>query len=285
MKQLLSAFFLLNGALFAGPILYTIGPNANGLANQLLRIDVDAATVSTEFTIGADTRRFGGGLLASGSAQFIGLETAGGQTFLVFFNSGQTTPWPIGIRPAFQGGGMTLAGSNPGQLFWMENDVAGNSALSLSGLIQGPVGSGFNGGLSYRTSDSKFYALNNSNAGVSTLQTFDETTLSFAPLAIALGSGFTGGLAWDPATDLFYALASDANKNTTLYRFAATDAAPTALFSIGQGFEFASLSVDPGDAAQNSGGGQSQVPEPSTLWITSAGALALLLRRRAGGKA
>jgi hypothetical protein len=280
MKPLLSAFFLLSGSLLAGPILYTVGPNNNGLPNQLVRIDVDATTASTQFTIGGNTRRFGGGLIGGGSTTFGTLETAGGNTIPVGFDStGQVAPmFVLTIPPEFRGGGMVVGG-NPGALFWIENDASGNSLFSLMGLLSVPIGTGFTGGLAYRTTDGKFYALNNSSSGASTLQAFDTNTNGFAPLAIALGSGFTGGLAWDPASDLFYALASDANKNTTLYRFAATDATPTALFSIGNGFEFASLSVATTGSASDPSGDPSQVPEPGTWLMTSAAALALLARR------
>ncbi|MCX6608187.1 MAG: PEP-CTERM sorting domain-containing protein [Acidobacteria bacterium] len=274
MKHLLSVFFLLGGALFAGPILYTIGPNANGLPNQLVRIDVDAGTVSTLITIGGPTRNFGGGLVGGNSNLFGGFETTAAATTFALFDLSGSLGFLIS-RPAFQGGGLTFGPGNPQPIFWIENDVLGNSNLLGTIFPAASLGTGFNGGLAFRDVDFTLYALRNT-AGGSTLQAFAPFGQNITQLPIVLGSGFTGGLAWDPASDLFYALGSDANKNTTLYRFAANDATPTALFGIGQGFEFAALTIGTAAASPS---GQSQVPEPGTWLMTSAGVLALLALR------
>lgn len=275
MFKYLAGMFLCAAAQ-AAPILYAIGADQAGVPNQLVKIDVANSAVNTLATLGNGSESFAGGLIGGTIDLFGGFRNSGaGQTEIVLLTSAGIVV-PFASSPEFSPGGMTSSVTPDGR-YWTANDTNGNSELvsTLPG-IGGPIGTGFTGGLAFRETNSTLYAIRNDSNGNSTFHYFDTNTSQMAQLGINLGSGFYGGLAWDPAADLFYALGSDSNANATLYRFAAGDAAPTALFGVGQGYLYAALTVG-ADFEPGGGGG---VPEPSTYLLCGAALITITLVNR-----
>lgn len=84
-----------------------------------------------------------------------------------------------------------------------------------------PLGDGtaaFNGGLTYRASNQRFYAIENDAAGNSALTSFTAVAPTALATPLALGMGFYGGLAADTGGSMLYAIASDFLGVSSLYR-------------------------------------------------------------------
>lgn len=267
---------LLAAALPAAPILYTISANTNGTPNQLVKIDVANSTVTPFSTIGNGTQSYGGGLYTSTGVSFMTFQAAGnGQTnFLIMDAFG--SPFASESFPEFRGGGIAVTA--PVQnIVWIQNDAQGVSQGAINGTILATLGDNLIGGLAYRDTNQRLYTIRTDPQGASSFRYIDPNTISTVALPIAMGTGFTGGLAWDPTDDLFYAIASDANNNATLYRFGLNDAAPTALFGLGQGFTYASLTAIPSPSSVPN---TSDTPEPATFLMLGAGLMIIGLTTR-----
>lgn len=263
-------------------IIFSIAGDSLGVPNQLVSINTSTSMVTPLATLGDGTQGYAGGIAALTADLFAGLQTVPGRgsTSQVQYNTAGTIT-SGGSRPEFQGGGMAVAGLD---VVVIENDSLGNSNLVINGTLTIPIGTGFVGGLAYRATDNRLYAIRNDSSGVSTLHYFDPRPGAGLPtlhhfdtgasamveLPIVLGSGFYGGLAWDAETDHFFAIGSDSLANGTLYRFAPNDAAPAALFGVGQGHLYAAMTVAPA--------GVSPVPEPSTFALILLGGVLVCVR-------
>lgn len=264
---------LLSFSLQAAPILYTIGASNTGVPNQLVQIDVANSSTTTITTIGNGTDSFAGGLFTDTGIVFVGLlSTGGGQTLLSFFSTAGGAI-PIALFPEFRGGGMVF--SNSGQnIAWIQNDTQGNSSIAFNGVPSPVIGDNLVGGLALRDTDSRLYTIRTDAQGASSFRYIDLNNVTTVALPIALGTGFRGGLTWDPVTDLFYAIASDSTDNATLYRFGLNDAAPTALFGLGKGFNYAALT------AIQTAPAVTATPEPATFLLLGAGLMIIGLTAR-----
>lgn len=280
MSTFIRTFFtsiLLTATLPAAPILYTIGANSNGIPNQLIHINVATSTLTPVTTIGNGTQSFGGGLYSDNGLTFATFQAVGNGTtnFVVVDAFGATAP--LASVAEFRGGGIVV--TNPNQnILWIQNDAQGVSRVAFNGAPAATVGDNLIGGLTIRNTDQRLYTIRTDPQGASSFRYIDPNTLSTVALPIALGTGFTGGLTWDPVDDLFYAIASDANNNATLYRFGVNDAAPTALFGLGKGFTYASLTAI---AAPPSAPNTTDTPEPATYLMLGAGLMIIGLTSRA----
>ncbi len=112
--------------------------------------------------------------------------------------------------------------------------IAGAGTVS-SPFNLGDGSAGFTGGLTYRASDNKFYAIYSGGDGSSTLSSFSLGGSGAVSSLFAVGNGFSGGLAFDGADGFFYALSQDFNGFSTLNRISlAGNVNP--LFGLGLGF-------------------------------------------------
>ena len=90
----------------------------------------------------------------------------------------------------------------------------------------------FNGGLGFRATDQRFYAIANDSAGQSSLVSFSGSApASYTVLNSGLGSGFVGGLAVGP--DGLYALNQALDGAVSLYRYAFDGSGGTLLGGLG----------------------------------------------------
>ncbi|QOY91207.1 PEP-CTERM sorting domain-containing protein [Paludibaculum fermentans] len=271
---------LLGGALttWAGPLLYTIGADANGVPNQLTMLDVAAQTVTPLATLGIGNTSFAGGLVfvtVNGPLlSFIGVESdsLGDASLRGFYSDGTfgSPQTPIG---AGQFGGIVYDGTTS----IVRNDLLGASTLeSVPPASLVSLGFGFNGGAT--DSPGGLYLLGNDSFGVSSLYWFDPSTQTAIAQPIALGSGFYGGLAWDSGSSRLYAIQNDGRGGSALWSFLASDSSPTFEYELGGPYGFAALTAGPASPAAP---GPSEVPEPSSLLLcATALAAALVIRRK-----
>ncbi|MBS1826108.1 MAG: hypothetical protein JST93_12370 [Acidobacteria bacterium] len=238
----------------AGPVLYTIGGDANGVPNQLVRIDTDAQSYSTVGTLGSGSTSYAGGIQALSATDFAGFENdANGQASIAFYSvSALLTALPVGV---FQPGGLVFEPVSQ-SLYWIENLATGDWQLTAQ-TVPVLLRTGESGnGLTFDPVAQHLYAIVNDAVGNSRLLGIDPLTATVTS-DVALGTGFYGGVAWDPGTNRFYMIQSGTQGEGTLYSYVPGDpSGPSALFSIGnQGFQFAALTV---------GVDETGVPEPSS---------------------
>lgn len=265
--KLLALLLCSLGAASAAPILYSIGADEFGVPRNLYKIDVTATTITSMTLLGDGSLSYGGGIAFQTGTTFDGLESDSfGSVNRVTYTTGGTVN-NVAAAGSFTGGGMANVA---GTVHWIANDLGGNSSLT-DGATANAIGTGFNGGLAYRTTDSLGYAVQNDTNGNSSVHSINFGTFATTPLAIVLGQGFLGGLAWDPIGDRFYIVGSDINGAATLYSFALGDLAPTTEFALGNGFNSASLTIGPAD--------QAEVPEPSTMLLCAAALAAIGMKR------
>ena len=266
MKLTLALLTAIGGAQ-ADPILFSIGADGLGVPRQLFQIDVGAANVTPLALLGDGSLSYGGGLAYRTGSTFDGLETDsfGSVNRVSYTSAGAVSN--IAAAGSFSGGGMANVG---GTVHWIANDFLGNSTLTTS-VTANSIGTGFNGGLAYRSTDGLAYAVQNDGNGNSSVHSVNLTTFATTQV-LSLGQGFLGGLAWDPATDTFYVIGSDSNGASSLFRFVLGDTSPTSLFALGNGFNAASLTI----AAADQG-----VPEPSSFLLCAAVLSVRLFKRRA----
>lgn len=267
----------LAGPTHAAPILLSVAGDGWGVPNQLIRIDLDAASVAPAATLGAGFTGYAGGLATLGGSLY-GIESDGmGNAHLVSISPGGEVAPLVALGPGAFGG---LA-SNGADLFAIRNDFLGDSHLVRIDLGSAAVdelfhlGQGFTGGLAYRSDLGFFFAIGNDWMGASSLYSINPAAQSVTLESILLGSGFLGGLAWDSSGQRFFAIGNDWFANSTLYAFTLSSPTPEALLPLGPGFLFAGLT------SEETGNPPADVPEPSTLLLSSAALLtAGLVRRR-----
>lgn len=261
---------LATAASYAGPILYTIGADANGVPNQLVRIDTNTQTVTSLTTLGSGASSYGGGIATDvGNSQFYGFESnSNGDVSLVTYNASGVIS-PLAAVGTLSPGGLAIG---PGTGYFNANGSAGDWSLyRLSPLMMllGDTGATANG-LAFDSNTSNMYTILNDSSGNSIFYGYNLVTAVVVANS-PIGSGFYGGLARDPATGRFYLIGSDGVGPYKLFAYAPGDPSPTELFSLGsQGFAFSGLTV---------GDDTSGVPEPGT-WVVGCGAVAMLFRRK-----
>ena len=177
--------------------LLTIGPDSSFVPRELTQLPTSAPVAGTALaTLGDGSVGFNGGLAHDGSGLFaIGNDSSGASTLYSMTTAG---------------GSLTAVGS-PGLL-----------------------GSGFYGGLAYR-SGGGLYAIASDSSGKSTL--YDVTGGSATAVGSGLGDGFYGGLTWNADKGQLYAIAGDSLGVPWLVAIDAdADAgAATPLFALGDG--------------------------------------------------
>jgi hypothetical protein len=280
---LTAAFFALlsGGNAAAGPVLYSVADDANGIPRVVEQISPGAQTVSSAVTLGDGSISFAGGLAYdSPSDTFFtpswdGFNPSNLSSFQIA-GGGSTTPLFAAGYGFFDG----LVEIDSTDFYAIASAFDGSSTLyELSSAGSGSVtsvmslGFGFNGGLA-ADGTGLLYAIGNDDEENSTLYSIDPSAETLG-LGLALGQGFDGGLAWDPGSQSLYAIGNDFEADSTLYQI---DLGPTptttALFALGQGYLNASL-VDV----------SSPTPEPSSGILGALGAAGILLglRRKTRG--
>lgn len=176
--------------------LLTIGPDSSFVPRELTQLPTSAPVAGTALaTLGDGSVGFNGGLAHDGSGLFaIGNDSSGASTLYSMTTAG---------------GSLTAVGS-PGLL-----------------------GSGFYGGLAYR-SGGGLYAIASDSSGKSTL--YDVTGGRATAVGSGLGDGFYGGLTWNADKGQLYAIAGDTfGVPRSLVAIDAGTGAATPLFALGDG--------------------------------------------------
>jgi hypothetical protein len=135
----------------------------------------------------------------------------------------------------------SIGGDNSGVPRVFTSIPLGGAPATLFNLGDGSAG--FNGGLTYRSSDSHFYAISNDNTGFSTLDSFALGGGGVYQPLFGVGFGFTGGLTYDSADGFFYAISNDQQGFSTLNKISLSGAV-NPLFGLGFGF-MGGLTFDP----------------------------------------
>jgi hypothetical protein len=271
----------------AGPILYSVAGDGNGVPRSVKRIDTNTSSTTGVVDLGDGSMGFGGGLTYdSGSGTFYTMSDDGVNPSVLssFVTAGAGAFSPV--LPAGYGFFGGLAQSSSTDFFAIVLDPNAFSYLySLSTAGGGSVTQvmrldyGFNGGLALNSSSGMLYAISNDENGTSTLNSIDPVAKTFSPFnGLTLGQGFLGGLAFDPGSNLLYALASDPFANSTLYSIDLNgnpQPTVTQLFDTGQGFLNASLTIGPPGQIVSV-----DTPEPCSLGLTLLGLTLCVVRRR-----
>jgi hypothetical protein len=96
----------------------------------------------------------------------------------------------------------------------------------------------FNGGLAYRATDGRFYAVANDGSGNSALESFTPAGAGTLTLNMSLGMGFFSGLAFDSSNGDLYAVADDPiSGDSSLDRISLGPSSVTPVVDLGVGFE------------------------------------------------
>jgi hypothetical protein len=112
----------------------------------------------------------------------------------------------------------------------------GPGPTSLFNLSDGSLG--FDGGLTYRPNDGRFYAVANDGSGNSTLESFTLGGAATLTPVFSLGTGFLSGLAFDSADGNLYAIADDSiSGHSFLDRLNLGSSTVTQVLDLGLGFE------------------------------------------------
>jgi hypothetical protein len=132
------------------------------------------------------------------------------------------------------------------------NDPRSFTAINTSNSTSQPLynmndlNDGFNGGVTFRGSDTLFYAIKNDSSGNSSLISFALGGGGNFNTLQGIGTGFFGGLTFDQANSSFYGIGIDSLGNSTLYRIAL--GGPTTLvMGLGSGFN-GGLTFDAADS-------------------------------------
>jgi hypothetical protein len=97
---------------------------------------------------------------------------------------------------------------------------------------------GYNGGLTYRPIDNRFYVIGNDNSGNSTLQSFTLAGPSTLVSLFGLGTGFLSGLTFDSGDGNLYAIADDLiSGHSFLDRINLGSSTVSRVLDLGAGFE------------------------------------------------
>jgi hypothetical protein len=111
----------------------------------------------------------------------------------------------------------------------------------------------FNGGLTYRATDGRFYAVANDGGGNSSLESFNLAGAGTLTMNMNLGAGFLSGLTSDSSDGNLYAIADDPlSGDSSLDRISLGGASVTPVVDLGVGFEggglfTGGLTFDPGN--------------------------------------
>lgn len=136
-------------------------------------------------------------------------------------------------------GGLAYTSSNG--FYVISQDNLGNSVLNQFAVPGAPaaalftLGTGFNGGMAFDSSDGLLYAIADDGMGTSSLYRLNLLGGNAVSL-FSLGTGFSGGLAFDSNTGLFYAIASDLMGNSTLYSISLGGTVTALPINLGQGY-------------------------------------------------
>jgi len=122
-------------------------------------------------------------------------------------------------------------------------DTQNSTSQSLYNMND--LNNGFNGGLTFRSSDGLFYAIINDSLGNSSLISFALGAAGAFNTLQTVGTGFFGGLAFDQANGGFYGIGLDSLGNSTLYQIT-LGGLTTSVLSLGFGFN-GGLTYDPID--------------------------------------
>jgi hypothetical protein len=112
-------------------------------------------------------------------------------------------------------------------------NTSNSTAQSLYNMND--LNDGFNGGVTFRSSDNLFYAIINDSSGNSSLISFALGGGGNFNTLQSIGTGFFGGLTFDKANGSFYGIGLDSQGNSTLYKIA-LGGPTTAVLSLGSGF-------------------------------------------------
>jgi hypothetical protein len=120
------------------------------------------------------------------------------------------------------------------------------SSTSQSLYNMNDLNDGFNGGITFRSSDNLFYAIINDSSGNSSLISFSLGGGGAFNTLQAIGTGFFGGLTFDKANGSVYGIGLDSLGNSTLYKIA-LGGPTTSVLSLGSGFN-GGLTFDQADS-------------------------------------
>jgi hypothetical protein len=114
--------------------------------------------------------------------------------------------------------------------------IGGGGAAFVSNLGDGSLA--FNGGLTYRATDGRLYAVANDGAGNSTLESFSLAGAGTLTPVMSLGAGFLSGLTFDSTDGNLYAIADDPiSGDSSLDRISVGSLSVTPVVDLGAGFE------------------------------------------------
>jgi hypothetical protein len=268
-------------SLQAGPLLYSIGPDNNGVPRNFSSI---SNTVNSLFNLGDGSAGFNGGLTydsADSSFYAIANDGAGNSTLNAFTLGGAgTLSQVLSLGSGFTSG-LTYDPADGKFYAILHDGASGHSFLdriSVQGLSVTSIldlGLGFDGlfagGLTFDTQNGLLYVLSVDNNGVSRVFSSINTGNNTVTALFSLGDGsvaFNGGLVFNPCNGLFYAISNDDQGNSTLNSFNLGGGA-LSLLALGQGFNNVGLTLV-----------QSAVPEPSSVILVAASLIALTRLRR-----
>ena len=289
-RRLLCAMLLALPSLLAGPVFWTLAADNKGVARNLVQFDPIAGTQQAPVVLGNGNLSFAGGLVwnhfdtSSVPAFFYGpgSNSAGGLYMVGWEATGSgsnvSSDLSVGVTPGIRARGTAEMDINGQLTLWMIlSDPQGNSLLTDWSANTGDFSTkgvqltqGNYSGAAYNTDDGNIYVIKNDGQGNSSLLRVNLTTSAITVMPIVLGTGFTGGLTYTEGQ--FYSIRNAAGAST-VYRFGLNDSAPTPIYSLGQGFQYASLTATPG--APNSG-----VPEPGTVVLSGLGLVGAWAWRR-----
>ncbi len=260
----------------AGSLLYSFGPDSNGVARDFSSI-TQAGVAASQFLLGDGiTASFNGGLAyrpTDSRFYAIANDSSGTSSFASFSIAGGGTLTPIStLGQGFLGG--LAFDSADGNFYALANDFNGQSSLysitasGASSLVSSLELMLSATGLAYNANDGLLYAFSSDGNGVPRLLYSIDIQNSSVAFVSSFGDGsaaFNGGLAFDPAANLFYAISNDASGNSTLDTFTSAGSgslAPVAAFGVGY--------VNAGLALVTT---EQPIPEPPTLLLFLSGLL------------
>lgn len=275
----------------AGPALYAVGADVNGVGRVFTAID--PAKPGTP--LGDGSEAFNGGLAyrALDDRVYAVANDSLGQSRLVAFDvdAPNTVLSSAAIGSGFYGG---LAFGSAGVLYGIASDALARSTLfsidPATGATTnlGLLGFGYFGGLTFDASDGSLVAIAGDLFGVqrSVQRISFVGGMATATTLFDLGDGsvaFHGGIAYDAVADDFLVIGSDSTGASALYAFDDGGAATLALrpLALVPGFMNAGLVFAP-EATGGGGGPGGTVPEPPTLALLVGAVVAWRVRPRRG---
>ncbi len=258
----------------AGSLLYSFGPDGNGVARDFTSVTTSGGA-SSQFLLGDGiTASFNGGLAyrpTDSRFYTIANDSSGTSSFASFSNAGAGTLTPISSPGQGFLGGLAFDSAD-GNFYALANDATGHSSLySITASGTANLVSEFElvvaaAGLTYNANDGKLYAFSSDGNGVPRLLYSIDIQSHSVNFVGSFGDGsvaFNGGLAFDPTANLFYAISNDSSGNSTLDTFTSAGSgslSPVATFGVG--YVNAGLALVTTDQP---------IPEPPTLLLFLSG--------------